>query len=927
MNICTIVAKNYVAHARVLARSFLATHPDGECAVLVVDDYEGYLDPAEEPFELIGLGEIGLPDAERMAASYDVTEFSTAVKPWLLRYLLERDGVEAVTYLDPDILVTDSLLEVEELALANGIVLTPHFTAPLPRDSKKPSEEDILIAGAYNLGFIALGASETADELLDWWAERLEKDCVIDPGGGLFVDQRWIDLVPGIWPQVNVLRDPGFNIAYWNLPTRKLESDGEGYRVDGHPLRFFHFSGFDPAQPTNLSKHQNRIEVEADPALRRICGEYAELLLDAGQREARGWSYGWDSLPNGLTLDSPARRVYREAIESGAFTASIFSRRGAERFTEYLREVPTGASVNRYAKALWECRPDLRRAFPNLEGRDAAGLNRWLFHNAEKIGLAPQLRPDPKQELGPAGVRDPRQLGVNLAGYMSAELGVGEAARQVGKALAARQVPGPEIDVPVAEADFAAAFAELVPEDHPHDVNLICVNADMLPAVAGALPPRFFQDRCTAGLWFWEVERFPDRWRDSFKYLDEVWTASEFVADALRPLAPIPVSTIRVPVTPVEPTAVDREALSLPEGFCFLYIFDYRSVFRRKNPLGAIEAFRNAFDPGDGASLVIKSVGDEAWPLEAERLAAAAEHPDVHLIDGVLPPAEKNAMIAACDSYLSLHRSEGLGLTMAEAMYFGKPVIATGYSGNLDFMTDENAYLVDYELVEIGEGAEPYPPAARWAEPNVEHAAELMREVFENQEQAARKGERAAATIRATHSPEAAGEVLEERLARLHQHRVVASSAASPGASWTPAAVPDYVSPGSGRALLDHLLEFEQAPSRPGSGPLRRFVKRLYMRFLRPYAAHERRLDLSLREAIDELAFELAALQRRAAGIAELKSDLSAVDEHLRGLDGDVRGAYAVQAAELKEVQAKLEALEQAFARNGYATAEGKAGR
>lgn len=896
MNICTIIAKNYVAHARVLAESFLEHHPDGRCSVLVVDDYKGFLDPAEEPFELIGVDEIGLPDHEAMAASYDVTEFSTAVKPWLLRHLLAREGVEAITYLDPDILVAESLEPIEELAVENGIVLTPHFTAPLPRDGRKPSEEDILIAGAYNLGFISLGAGETATELLDWWSERLERDCVINPAGGLFVDQRWIDLVPGIWPSVHVLRDPAYNVAYWNLPTRKVEIDGDGYRVDGRALRFFHFSGFDPLRPTDLSKHQDRIEVEADPALARICLEYAELLLSHGQREARSWPYGWNSLPSGVRLDRAARHVYREAVERGELGEAIFTPAGADRFVSYLRETPGGQGVSRYAKALWNERADLREAFPNVENGDAPAFKRWLIQSARSVGAPLELLPEPdRAALSNGNGHGPAvPAGVNLAGYLGSELGVGEAARQVAKALDAHDLPYAEIDVPEKEAELEEQLGQITADDYPHGVNLFCVNADMLPAVSQAVPAEFFHQRHTAGLWFWEVERFPERWHESFKYLDEVWTASEFVAEALRRRAPIPVTTIRVPVTPVEPARLDREALSMPDGFCFLFVFDLRSVLRRKNPLGLIEAFRRAFAPGEGASLLLKTVGSEERPKDAAKLAAAAaEHPDVHLLDGVLPPEEKNALIAACDCYVSLHRSEGLGLTMAEAMYFGKPVIATGYSGNLDFMTAENSYLVDYELERIGEGAAPYPKDARWAEPRIEHAAELMRQVFEEREEAERKGKRAAAAIRSSHSPEAAGEVLEERLAELNRRNALALSTPPTSASAErPAMVPAYRGADTGLAMAHHLLEFEQAPVRPGAGRLRAFVKRLYMSALRPYASHQRRIDLSLREAVEQLTFELATLERRVAA-----------------LDGDVRGACAVQADELAKLTETLERL------------------
>jgi glycosyltransferase involved in cell wall biosynthesis len=898
MNVCTIIAKNYVAHARVLARSFREQHPDGTCTVLVVDDYEGFLDPAEEPFEILGIEEIGLPDPEGMAASYDVTEFSTAVKPWLLRELLGRDGVDAVTYLDPDILVTDSLTPIEERAVAEGIVLTPHFTAPLPRDGGKPCEEDILIAGSYNLGFISLGAGDTAAEMLNWWSERLERDCVIDPGAGLFVDQRWIDLVPGIWPGVHVLRDSGYNVAYWNLPTRELEIDDDGYLVDGRPLRFFHFSGFDPLRPTELSKHQDRIEVADDPALKKICAEYAELLLENGQREARGWSYGWSSLPNGVRLDDPARRVHREAVEQGDLEESIFTSSGAAEFVSYLREKLPGTGTSRYGKALWDLRTDLRRAFPNVERGEGTAFNRWLIESARESGISVELIPAPESSVQPSsnGSGPHMPPAVNLAGYLGSELGVGEAARQLAAALRARELPFTEIDVPEEESRLGEELGGIDRSDHPHDVNLLCVNADMLPAVSRSLPSEFFRRRHTAGLWFWEVEQFPERWHGSFKYLDEVWAASEFVAEALRTAAPIPVSTIRVPVTPVEPADLDREALSMPEGFCFLFVFDLRSVLRRKNPLGTIEAFRRAFEPGEGATLLLKTVGSEQCPEDAAELAAAAaEHPDVHVLDGVLPAAEKNALIAACNCYVSLHRSEGLGLTMAEAMYFGKPVIATAYSGNLDFMTDDNAYLVDYELAQIGSGAAPYPPGARWAEPSLEHAAELMRRVFDERKEAARKGERAAAAIRATHSPEAAGKVLEERLAELHRRNVMAHAPPPPPAdalAATVPAVPLYADPAGGMAMVHHLLEFDQAPARKGAGRLRAFFKRLYMRVLRPYADYQRRIDVSMSEAVDQLSFQLASMERRLAA-----------------LDGDVRGACTVQADELEELTEAVERL------------------
>src|SRR5262249_5341054 len=149
---------------------------------------------------------------------------------------------------------------------------------------------------------------------------------------------------------------------------------------------------------------------------------------------------------------------------------------------------------------------------------------------------------------------------------------------------------------------------------------------------------------------------------------------------------------------------------------------DYLSVFERKNPLATVRAFTRAFSPGSGACLIVKTLNDDIDPAARQRLVtAAAAHPDVHVIAQRLTHSQRNGLFNAADCYVSLHRAEGFGYTLAESMWLGKPVIATGYSGNLDFMTPENSYLVDHRLVPIGAGNDPYPPDGQWAEPDVEH--------------------------------------------------------------------------------------------------------------------------------------------------------------------------------------------------------------
>ena len=225
-----------------------------------------------------------------------------------------------------------------------------------------------------------------------------------------------------------------------------------------------------------------------------------------------------------------------------------------------------------------------------------------------------------------------------------------------------------------------------------------------------------------------------------------------------------------------------RCRLGVPDGFLFLFVFDYMSTTQRKNPVGLVEAFRGAFTPQDGAHLLIKTINAPLRPLaEEELLWACHGRDDIHVIDRSLTGPERDALMAACDCYVSLHRSEGFGLTMAEAMSIGKPVIATGYSGNVDFMTAENSYLVDYDIVRVGPDCEIYPADGEWAEPDLQQAARVMRSVYDDPAHARTLGEQARADIARLLSPEATGAAMRDRLRALAGQRPSASLARAPG--------------------------------------------------------------------------------------------------------------------------------------------------
>lgn len=314
MNVCTLITRRFLAHARVLAASLAEHDSDAELSVLLLDGADE-LDASLEPFRLLAPGDLDLDRREfrRMATIYDAAELSVALRPWVIRAVLEA-GAPAVLWLDADIEVFAPLADIVSLTERHGIVLAPHAHEPLPRDGLTPHELDVLRAGPFSGGLV--GVSSSARAFLDWWAEPLRRDCIIDTDRGLFREKNWLTFVPCYFDH-HILRDPATDVVYWNLHRRQLSWTGERYEIDGRPLRSFHFTGFNPERPDRISLYQGarpRIEPAGYPALARICQGYAERLLGSGYREWSSKPYGFDEAANGMKLTHRVRRLYRSAL-------------------------------------------------------------------------------------------------------------------------------------------------------------------------------------------------------------------------------------------------------------------------------------------------------------------------------------------------------------------------------------------------------------------------------------------------------------------------------------------------------------------------------------------------------------------------------------------------------------------------------------
>jgi SAM-dependent methyltransferase len=368
------------------------------------------------------------------------------------------------------------------------------------------------------------------------------------------------------------------------------------------------------------------------------------------------------------------------------------------------------------------------------------------------------------------------------------------------------------------------------------------------------------------------------------------------VASGIRAIGRRPVYTIPLPVPiPRCSPNVTRSSLRLPPGFMFLFIFDFFSILERKNPIGLVRAFERAFRPREGPILVIKTINGHLRLNDFEKVrAAASDRPDIFIIDEYYSAEEKNSLLGLCDCYVSLHRSEGLGLTMAEAMGLERPVIATGYSGNLDFMTPDNSYLVDYVRGKVPAECDPYPQGSPWAEPNLDQAAEYMRRVYRARDEATRKAQRARQDILTKHNADVAAVVLKQHLEEVRRTRK--RVALGGGLSGTQTVSINSVPPSKRWELtrlanLDHIVQLltptaSVAPGRRFGRPLL-MAQRLLFRILRPYWWQQRAIQALMIDGLREAMQAVNSQHDQRQALESLWSVVHAIENSLGRVEAE----------------------------------------
>ncbi|MDR1245417.1 MAG: glycosyltransferase family 4 protein [Clostridiales Family XIII bacterium] len=368
--------------------------------------------------------------------------------------------------------------------------------------------------------------------------------------------------------------------------------------------------------------------------------------------------------------------------------------------------------------------------------------------------------------------RAARPDGINLIGPICSTVGLGQSCRLIASAVEATDLP---LEILEFDSDKMGqhrkdfTWREKTGDIAPYNINLIHLNPLVFTEAYFKLGPELWNGRYNIAFWLWELEEFPEEWRLVLNLVDEIWMPSDFAGISVRKITDKPVRTMPYPIYAPTDASCDRAFFGLPQDkFLFLCAYDSWSINERKNPLGIIRAYKKAFpiELGD-CSLVLKinhAEPDELWQLR-ETLGA---YKNIYFICDTLTKIEMNSLIGCADVYVSLHRAEGFGLICAEAMLLGKPVVATNWSANTEFMNEDVACPVDCELVISDRNNGPYKKGARWAAPDEDQAAAYMRRLYEDESYRDAISKRARAHISETLSLERAARRVRGRIDEIY---------------------------------------------------------------------------------------------------------------------------------------------------------------
>ena len=798
----TICSANYLPTAKILIDT-VESNSENETFIIICDVRQEKIKEffSKNRVKVLFLDDLNIINFDEFILRYSILEINTSIKPFVFKHLFDK-GYNKVFYFDPDISVESSLNKFELILDSHNALLTPHIQIPY-KDEKSPTLQDISNSGIYNLGFLGLKACDSVlENFLPWWMKKCEYHCYSSIEEGLFTDQKFCDYLPVFVENSYIHSGSDANIAYWNLHERTITKVNNSYFSNEEAVLFFHFSGLSYDENFNfikLSKHENRFKKNISSALKNKINKYLsdlninnEFFSDLKIND----SYGLNNFRD-LELDL-YKRAYIKSLENNKikFNKEEISRKW---FDEPAKEFSKNKYLTRNFLGLYQSRKDLQTAF-NIKTPDGSdGFLRWIKHEMNKknlpsdwkiiiprrigkrffglqlkmrlfsflksvsgyfpgllsISIFYNLRTKLKgfllgEPLGSEKIHNMNPVlfnnvcgdeilknGVNIFGYFNANTGVANGAKLMNEVLNEAKLNSTKYSVDI--EDNSIIYKDIKSEKD-WDISLFHINADQTPFCIPFIDPSL-SETYKIGFWAWELDRFPARFLESGKYLNDLWVPSNFIADSIMRSCDFEPKVVphALNVHSNELNGMDK-ILNTQNKFCVVTTFDCDSFVERKNPFATINAFIEASYDNDfkeNSSLIVKLSGKTGRKRIISKIEKIRKENKLNLIliDKHLSDKEMIGLRNITDVFMSLHRSEGFGLNLIENMSAGNLVIATNYSGNTDFMNSENSLLVDYKMIPLKENQYPEWEGQFWADPSLEDASEKLLWSFSNKKE------------------------------------------------------------------------------------------------------------------------------------------------------------------------------------------------
>ncbi len=362
--ILTVATRNYAHYAQVLMQACQRFHPEADLFICYADRPPAHWEETVSKTHVFYGDQLEIPDWKRFAFQYTPFELSCALKPFATNHVLKL-GYDQIAYLDGDMTLYGPLTKAFQALENHSIVLTPHLLTPLPVDGKRPDESAFLASGAYNAGFYAIRNDCSTHGFIEWWQEMCRRQSIVDMAASLFVDQKWLGLVPGLFDGVFILRDPGYNSGHWSLSQFEFREAARnrlsqsGVSIDGQPLVLYHFSGMTPNKPDEYLSSQTRTSLAEIPALARLVVKFHNELASAGMLECTAWGCEYDTLNDGTAIHPAWREAIRRPHMHFANIANPFDALSNPNLVAEFESIQAGA---------YKWRRDWRLKWPKEQG-------------------------------------------------------------------------------------------------------------------------------------------------------------------------------------------------------------------------------------------------------------------------------------------------------------------------------------------------------------------------------------------------------------------------------------------------------------------------------------------------------------------------------------------------------------------------------